>query len=79
MIDPQKLAEEEQNMRLLKTIIDLTTAVLRQGNLTVPEAIELITATKKSVLQLFPDKEEVYNLIYRPRFERIIKERLEEN
>jgi hypothetical protein len=79
MIDPQKLEEEEQNMRLLRTIIDLTTAVLRQGNLTVPEAVELITATKKSVLQLFPDKEEAYNLIYRPRFERIIKERLEEN
>lgn len=79
MIDPQKLAEEEQNMRLLKTIIDLTTAVLRQGNLTVPEAIELITATQKSVLQLFPDKKDVYNLIYRPRFERIIKERLAEN
>ena len=79
MIDPKKLAEEEQNMRLVRTIVDLTTAVLYQGNLTVPEAIELITATKKSVLQLFPDKEDVYDLIYRPRFERIIKERLEEN
>ncbi|MCU0645729.1 MAG: hypothetical protein MUC94_15905 [bacterium] len=79
MCDPQKLAEEQHNMRLLTTIVDLTAAILRQGNLTVPEAIELIQVTKKSVLQLFPDKEDVYDLIYRPRFERIIRERLQEN
>lgn len=79
MIDPQKLEEEQRNMHLLRTIVDLTAAVLRQGNLTIPEAIELIRATKKRVLQLFPDKEEAYNLIYRPRFERIIQERLGEN
>lgn len=79
MIDPQKLEEEQRNMRLLRTIVDLTAAVLRQGNLTIPEAIELIRATKKRALQLFPGKEDVYDLIYRPRFERIIKERLGEN
>ncbi len=76
MIDPQELETEQRNMRLLKTIVDLTAAILRQGNLTIPEAIELIRATKKRVLQLFPDKEEAYDLIYRPRFERIIQERL---
>ncbi len=76
MIDPQELETEQRNMRMLKTIVDLTAAILRQGNLTIPEAIELIRATKKRVLQLFPDKEEAYDLIYRPRFERIIQERL---
>lgn len=79
MIDPKELAAEQRKMRLLRTIVDLAAAVLRQGNLTIPEAIELIQATKKRVLQLFPDKEDVYDLIYRPRFERIIQERLVEN
>jgi hypothetical protein len=79
MCDPQKLEEEQHNMRLLRTIVDLTSAVLHQGNLTIPEAIDLLNSTQKSVLQLFPGKNEVYELIYRPRFERIIKERLEEN
>jgi len=58
MNDPQELEAEQRNMRLLRAIVDLSSAVLRQGNLTVPEATELI---------------------YRPRFERIIKEGLEEN
>jgi len=79
MIDPGNLEEEQRKMRLLRTIVDLTSAILCQGNLSMPEAIELISATKKGVIQLFPGKEDVYDLIYRRRFERIIKERLEEN
>jgi hypothetical protein len=31
--------------------------------------------TKKAVLVLFPDKESVYDLIYLPRFRRVIHER----
>lgn len=42
MCDPQKLAKEQRNMSLLRATISLTAAVLRQGNLTVPEATELI-------------------------------------
>jgi hypothetical protein len=76
MIDLQQLEEEQSKMRLLRGIVDFTSSILRQGNVTIPEAIELIHATKKRVLQLFPDKEDVYDLIYRPRFERIIQERL---
>ncbi len=79
MIDPEQLAEEQRKMRLLRIIVDLTAAVLRQGNLTTPEAIDLIQATRKRVLELFPGKEDAYDLIYRPRFERIIQERLHEN
>lgn len=79
MNDSQELQAEQHKMRVLRIIVDLTSAVLRQGNLTMPEAIELIKATKKRVLQLFPDKEDVYDLIYRPRFERIIHERLGRN
>jgi hypothetical protein len=31
--------------------------------------------TKKAALNLFPDKEQVYELIYAPRFRKIITER----
>ena len=60
-------------------IVDLTTALLYQENLSINEALELMAATKRQVLALFPDKEEAYDLIYKPRFERIIKERLKSN
>ena len=69
------LREEEKKMRRLRYIVDLTEAVLMQSNLTLRESQELMDQTKKAALVLFPDKESVYDLIYMPRFKRIIEER----
>jgi len=74
-----KKDEEELKMRYLRLVVDITVAVLRQGDLSIPEALELINDTRRQILGLFPDKEDAYNLIYKPRFERIIKENLEMN
>ncbi|MDZ7263472.1 MAG: hypothetical protein ONB16_02725 [candidate division KSB1 bacterium] len=79
IISSQALAEEEQKMKQLRAIVDLTAAVLRQGNLSLIEAIAMIRGAKKQVLHLFPDKEEAFDLIYKPRFERILREQLESN
>jgi len=75
----QELAEEEKRLRYLRYLVDMTTAVLSQGNLSIPEALDFIARTKKIALTLFPDSESTYDLIYKPRFERIIKERLQSN
>ena len=69
------IREEEKKMRRLRYIVDLTEAVLMQSNLTLRESQELMDQTKKAALVLFPDKESVYDLIYMPRFKRIIEER----
>ena len=69
------LREEEKKMRRLRYIVDLTEAVLMQSDLTLRESLELMDQTKKAALVLFPDKESVYDLIYVPRFKRIIEER----
>ncbi|MFQ5637492.1 MAG: hypothetical protein ACE5IR_05805 [bacterium] len=72
----QEIEEEQRKIRRLRTIVDLTTAILQQGNYSAAEAQALVAATKKSVVQLFPGAEEPFDLIYKPRFERIIKERI---
>ena len=69
------LREEEKKMRRLRYIVDLTEAVLMQSDLTLRESQDLMDQTKKAALVLFPDKESVYDLIYMPRFKRIIEER----
>ncbi|OGW35690.1 MAG: hypothetical protein A2010_06770 [Nitrospirae bacterium GWD2_57_9] len=72
----KKLLEEEKRMRRLRFIVDLAQAVLMQQNdLTLREAFDIMQDTKKAALNLFPDKESVYELIYAPRFRRIISER----
>ena len=62
-------------------IVDLTSALLHQQPLTDESAHQLIEATRTSVLSLFSDSEEQFNLIYLPRFYRILRERniLQEN
>jgi len=67
--------EEEKKMRWLRFIVDLAEAVLMQSPLTLRESLDLMDQTKKAALALFPDKESVYDLIYLPRFRRIIDER----
>ncbi len=69
------IKEEEKRIRRLRLIVDLTEAVLMQSDLSLPEALQLIDNTKKAALSLFPDKEFVYDLVYTPRFRRIIDER----
>ncbi len=74
MTTPEEILEEEKKMRFLKTVVDLTAAVLRGGQISREEAVNLVRATKKKVLELFPEKEATYDLIYKPRFERVLKE-----
>jgi len=69
------LADEEKRMRRLRLLVDLNQAVLMQANLTLREAFEIIRNTKNGALALFPDKGDVFDLIYAPRFKRIIRER----
>ncbi|SPQ00738.1 conserved hypothetical protein [Candidatus Sulfobium mesophilum] len=71
----ERLKEEEKKMRRLRFVVDLTEAVLMQSALSLQEALELIENTKKTALTLFPDKEFVYDLVYTPRFRRILNDR----
>lgn len=72
----QELVEEEKKMRRLRFIVDLAQAVLMQSSgLTLKEAFEIMNDTKRAALNMFPDKEHVYELVYAPRFRRIISDR----
>ncbi len=69
------LKNEEKKIRRLCFLVDLTEAVLTQSDLSLQESLDLMENTKKAALGFFPDKESVYDLVYAPRFNRIIHER----
>ncbi len=73
MTDP--IEEENRRIKRLRFIVDLAQAVLMQSEMSLQEALTLMENTKRAALMLFPDKEDVYDLIYTPRFRRIIAER----
>lgn len=81
MIDPppsderaRALAEESHRLRHLRTVVDLTSSILQQGRVSRPEAEALVAASRRRILDLFPDKEDAYELILAPRFARLIAE-----
>lgn len=68
------LADEGRRLRQLRMVVDLTTNVLMQGRLPRHEAEDLVTAARRRILELFPDKQDTYDLILAPRFARLLDE-----
>ncbi len=52
--------------------MDVTAALLREIDLTLEEAQDVVSHAKHTALQLFPDKEATFDLIYGSRFRRIL-------
>ena len=70
-----EIQEESRRIRRLQLMMHLVASVISQGNLTIEEASELIASSKRAALNLFPDKEAAYDLICRPRLQRILREK----
>ena len=75
--DREQLIEEEKaKIRRLRFLVDLTTSVLYQDQkMTIQEARAFVRNTEKAILAMFPDKQETFDIVLLPRFERILQER----
>jgi len=68
--------EENRKIRRLQMMMNMVMSVLCQDeDLTIEQASELVANSKKAALAMFPDKELAYDLIYRPRLQRLMNER----
>ena len=73
--DKQALLEEERKLRRLRRSMDIAATLLQQVDLTLDEARDVVEHAKRTALTLFPDKEAAFDLIYGPRFRRILVEK----
>lgn len=63
-------------MRRLRLLVDVTAQVLAEDEkLTLCEALRLIDAARTASMRMFPDKDDTFELVIRPRLERIVLER----
>ena len=70
----QAVREENRRLRYLRFIVDLALMEIRGGRFTKPQAEKVVENIRSQALQLFPGKELAFDLIYRPRFRRVISE-----
>jgi hypothetical protein len=72
----QETEEETRKIRRLQIMMSMVMSVIGQDpSLTVEEASELAAGAKRAALAMFPDKELAYDLLYKPRVQRLMKER----
>jgi hypothetical protein len=75
-ISAEERAEEQKLIRRLQMMMNMVMQVIAQdGSLTVDEAAQMIADSRKAALAMFPGKELAYDLIWRPRFQRLMRER----
>ena len=68
--------QEQKLIRRLQFMMNLVLQTIAQdGSLTVDEAAQMIADSRKAALAMFPGKELAYDLIWRPRFQRLMRER----
>lgn len=68
--------EEAKKIRRLQMMMSMVMSVISQDpDLTVEEASEMCANTKRAALAMFPDKELAYDLLYKPRLQRLMNER----
>jgi hypothetical protein len=75
MADKTALIAEEKKLRRLGRAMDVAAALLWRIDLSLQEAQDVVSHAKQTALELFPDKEETFDLIYAPRFRRILVEK----
>ena len=68
--------EEGQRLRRLQMMMNLVMQVIAQDpRLTVEEASQMVADSRTAALAMFPGKELAFDLLYRPRFQRLMQER----
>jgi hypothetical protein len=68
----EQIDEESRQIRRLRILVRLTLETIAGGDLTAEEAAGMVAATRRVALEMFPGKELVFDLIYRPQFQRLM-------
>ncbi|MFZ0705717.1 MAG: hypothetical protein WAM71_08960 [Candidatus Korobacteraceae bacterium] len=72
----QEQEEERRKLRRLQIMMNMVMSVIGQDpDLTVEEAAEMVANAKRAALAMFPDKEFAYDILYKPRLQRLMAER----
>jgi hypothetical protein len=74
VVTREQLDDETARVRKVRHLVDLATSLIMQSRMTRHEGEELVAAVRERILNLFPDGEETYELVYARRFRRLIDE-----
>lgn len=72
----EEIKTEDRKIRHLRRMADFTVAlILQTPEMSIEEASGHIAGMRNLAMQLFPGKEEVFDLVYGPRFKRLLMDK----
>ncbi len=72
----ERIEKERKLLRRLQMMMNMTMQVIAQdSSLSIEEASQMIADSRAAALAMFPGKEMAYDLIWKPRFQRLMLER----
>jgi len=75
-VSNNEAAEEARKIRRLQVMISMVMSVISQDpKLTVEEAAELAAGARRAALAMFPNKQLAFDILYKPRLQRLMNER----
>jgi len=73
---PQELQDEQRKLRRLQIMVNMVMSVISQDlSLTIDEASEMVADTRRAALAMFPGKDLAFDLLFKPRLQRLMRER----
>jgi len=74
-MEEKETQEENKRIRFLRFLVDFTLLEVEESDISYEKALQMVEEVKRAACSLFPGKEEVFELIYRPRFMRVMQEK----
>lgn len=75
MASPEEIKLENRRIRALRILTDLTFQRLCLERMTLSEAREAVHELRRAATNMFPGKDDVFDLVIAPRLDRVILER----
>lgn len=69
-----EIDDESRRIRHLRIVVNLSLSLIAQGGMPYEEAQEMVASAKRLAEDLFPGKGQVFDLLYRPQFRRLIND-----
>ncbi len=71
----EEIKDEDKRIRYLRRMVDLTITLIMSSDMTLDEAQRHAAGAREFALRLFPGKGDVFDLVYAPRFRRLLREK----
>jgi hypothetical protein len=75
MSKKEEIREENRKIRYLRFLVDFSLNYIARSDISPEDAQNLVERVKKQAVILFPGKEDTFEIIYRPRFQRLITQK----